>query len=164
MAGVALAVYAAPHFAVAAGPPALPLTVDATLVRSGEVGPVDGGLLLTGAEVDPGPGGSTQGRLALASETSVPVDVTLQDVGLPSGLEDQIWLRVTLSGVEVFQGTQAQLRDTPSRPFRLAPGDVAPIEITVSLPTGGSGEAHGRHIELRLRILSPAAADPAGAP
>jgi hypothetical protein len=159
VAGAILAGHAVPYFAVAAGPQPLPMVVDASLVRSGEVGMVDSGLLLVGAEVDPGPAGSAEGRLGLASETPVPVAVTLQDVGLPSGLEEQIWLRITLGDVVVFQGTQAQLRHTPSQPFLLAPGAVVPIGITVSLPADGSAAAHGRHIELRLQVLSPVAAD-----
>lgn len=156
VAGIALAVHAVPSFAIAVGPPPLPLTVDASLVRSGEVGVAAGGLLMTGAHVRPGPEGSAVGRLGLISETSKPVNVTLQDIGLPSGLEDQIWLRVTLSDVLVFAGTQAQLRTAPSRPIRLAPGAEVPIEITVSLPTGTTRSA-GRHIELRLRVASPVA-------
>jgi hypothetical protein len=111
---------------------------------------------MTGAQIRPGSEGSAHGRLGLISETSKPVNVTLQDIGLPSGLEDQIWLRVTLSDVLVFSGTQAQLKKAPSRPIRLAPGAEVPIEITVSLPSGAT-ESAGRHTELRLRVVSPVA-------
>jgi hypothetical protein len=156
LAGLALALYAVPQFAIAAGPPPLPLTVDASIVRSGEVGVPDGGLLLTGSQIRPSRGESATGRLELISETSKPVDVTVQDIGLPSGLEDQIWLRVTLNGVVVFQGPQTRLRQTPSRSFRLLPGAEVPIEITVALP-GHSTESAGRHTELRVRVVSPVA-------
>ena len=155
-AGVGIACAAAPSFEVAAGPPALPLVVNASVVRSGEVGTVAGGQLLTGAEVRPGPDGSVQGRLGLASETSVPVDLTVQDVGLPTGLEEQLWLRVTLGDVVVFDGTQAQLRRSPSLPARVLPGTEVPIGITASLPTGGPDGHQGRRTELKLRISSPA--------
>jgi len=156
LAGFALAVHAVPSFAIAVGPPPLPLTVDVSVVRSGEVRAATGGLLMTGAEIRPGKQGGALGRLSLISETSRPVDVTLQDIGSPSGLEDQIWLRVTLGDALVFTGTQAQLRMRTSRPIRLAAGAEVPIEIAVELP-GRTTESAGRHAEIRIRVVSPVA-------
>ena len=37
------------------------------------------------------------------------MDVTVQDIGLPIGLEDELWVRVTLGDTVVFDGSQEQL-------------------------------------------------------
>jgi hypothetical protein len=164
LAGAGLAVHALPTFSIPAGPPPLPLVVDAVVVRSGEVGTVDGSVLLSDADVRPGPRGAATGGLELASETSRPVDVTVQDVGLPIGLENELWVRVTLGGTVVFDGSQEHLRKAPSTPVRVAPGAEVPIGITVSLPQGVSDGHQGRHTELKLRVASPAAAGSVVAP
>lgn len=164
LAGAGLAVHALPTFQIPAGPPPLPLVVDAVVVRSGEVGTVDGSVLLNEVDVRPGPHGTATGRLDLASETSSPVDVTVQDVGLPIGLENELWVRVTLGGTVVFDGSQEHLRKAPSTAVRVAPGAEVPIGITVSLPPGVPDGHQGRHTELKLRVASPAAAGSVAAP
>jgi hypothetical protein len=164
LAGAGIAVHLLPSFQIPDGPPPLPLVVDATVVRSGEVGTVDGSLLLSQADVRPGSDGTASGWLELASETSSPVDVTVQDVGLPIGLENELWVRVTLGDTVVFNGSQAQLRSTPSTAVRVPPGAEVPIGITVSLPQGVSDGHQGRHTELKLRVASPAAAGSVVAP
>ena len=93
--------------------------------------------------------------MELVSETASPVDVRVQDVGVPVGIEEQVWVRVTLGGVVVFEGSQAQLRSAPSRATLLRPGAHAELAVTVSLPATGADMVHGRHSELRLRIASP---------
>ena len=155
LAGVGIGVGAGPALLVSAGPPPLPLVVDASVVRSGEVGVMAGAHLLAEAEVRPGPQGAAQGWLELTSETSVPVLVTVQDVGLPTGLEEELWLRVTLGDVVVFDGPQTELRSGTSRPTALDPGAVVPIGITASLPATAPDEHQGRRAELRLQLASP---------
>jgi hypothetical protein len=164
LAGAGIAVHALPSFQIPDGPPPLPLVVDATVVRSGEVGTVDGSVLLSEADVRPGPHGTASGWLELASETSKPVDVTVQDVGLPIGLENELWVRVTLGDAVVFDGSEAHLRSTPSTAVRVPPGAEVPIGITVSLPPGVPDGHQGRHTELKLRVASPAAAGSVVAP
>lgn len=155
LAGVGIGVQLGPTMELSAGPPPLPLIVDASIVRSGEVGVRAGAHLLAGAEVRPGPDGTAQGWLELTSETSVPVLVTVQDVGLPTGLEEELWLRVTLGDVVVFEGPQTELRSRTSRPAALDPGVVVPIGITASLPPTAPDEHQGRRAELRLQLASP---------
>ncbi len=156
--GAALAAYTLPGLQVAAGPAPLPLDVSVTLVRSGEVGLVSGGQLLVDAEVTPGDSGAAQGRLQIASQTSVPVNVSVQDVGSPIGLEDELWLRITLGGSLVFDGPQALLRQSSSRSLTIAPGASVPIDVAVSLPPEAGGRAAGRRTEIKLQMVSPAAA------
>jgi len=164
LAGAALAVHALPTFQIPDGPPPLPLVVDATVVRSGEVGTVGGSVLLSEADVRPGPQGRATGGLELASETSSPVDVTVQDIGLPIGLENELWVRVTLGDAVVFDGSQEHLRSAPSTAVRVAPGAEVPIGITVSLPPGAPDGHQGRHTELKLRVASPPVAGSVIAP
>lgn len=161
--GVMLAGYSLAGLEVPDGPRSLPLAVSVSLVRSGEVGLVQGGQLLVDAEVRPGDDGTAQGRLPLASETSVPIDLSVHDVGSPIGLEDQLWLRVTLGGALVFEGTQAQLRRSSSRSLRITPGETVPIDVTVGLLPGADAQAAGRRTELKLQLVSPAAVAPAAA-
>jgi hypothetical protein len=158
-----LAGYSLAGLEVPDGPPSLPLTVSVSLVRSGEVGLVDGGQLLADAEVRPGDGGAASGRLPLTSETAVPVDLSVHDVGSPIGLEDQLWLRVTLDGVLVFEGTQAQLRRSSSRSLQISRGATVPIDVTVGLLPGADAQAAGRRTEIKLQLVSPAAGAPADA-
>ena len=161
--GVALACYSLAGLEVPDGPRSLPLAVSVSLVRSGEVGLVSGGQLLADAEVRAGDDGTAHGRLALASETAVPIDLSVADVGLPIGLEDQLWLRVTLRGALVFEGTQAQLRRSSSRSLRVSPGASVPIDVTVGLLPGADAQAAGRRTEIKLQLVSPVAGAPAGA-
>jgi hypothetical protein len=155
--GGVLAVHVLPGLRVDSGPPSLPLAVSVSVVRSGEVGLVEGGLLLVEADVRSGEAGTARGRLDLASETSVPIELSVHDVGLPIGLEDQLWLRVTLSDELVFEGTQARLRQSSSRSLTISPGATVPIDVTVGLLPGADARAAGRRTELRLQIVSPSA-------
>jgi hypothetical protein len=152
-AGVGLVLLGTPALTPAAGPTALPLTVDASLVRSGEVG-VEGAGLLVGAEVRPEPGGTASGRQGLVSQTSIPVDVTLQDVGPPTVWEEHLWLRIALDDVVIFHGPRSSLRQTTSSPVRVAPGMRADVDVEVSLPAGVPDVHQGRRTELRLQIAS----------
>ncbi len=155
--GLVLAAHALPHVQVPVGPASLPLSVSASLIRSGEVGLVDGGQLLADAAVTPGNTGAAHGRATVASEAAVPVYLSLQEVGSPNGLEDQLWLRVTLAGARVFGGTLAQLRRSSSPSLRISPGVTAPIDVTVGLRPGADATAAGRKTEIKLQIVSPAA-------
>lgn len=155
--GGVLAVHVLPGLRIPDGPPSLPLAVSVSVVRSGEVGLVDGGQLLAEAEVRSGEAGTARGRLPLASETSVPIALSVQDIGSPIGLEDQLWLRVTLGGALVFEGTQASLRRSSSRSLTISPGATVPIDVTVGLLPGADARAAGRRTELRLQLVSPAA-------
>jgi hypothetical protein len=139
------------------GPPSLPLAVSVSVVRSGEVGLTDGGQLLVDAQVRAGDAGTAQGRLPLVSETAVPVDVSVHDVGSPIGLEEQLWLRVTFGDALVFEGTQAQLRRSSSQSLRVSPGATVPIDVTVGLLPGADARAAGRRTEIKLQLVSPAA-------
>lgn len=159
--GVSLVLLGTPVLTPAAGPAALPLTVDASLVRSGEVG-VEGAGLLVGVAVRPGPDGAAHGRQDLVSQTSTPVDVTLQDVGPPTGWEEHLWLRIALDDVVIFHGPQSSLRQTTSSPVRMAPGTRAAVDVEVSLPPGAPDVHQGRRIELRLLIASTPAAPTGG--
>jgi hypothetical protein len=152
-----LAVHVLPGLQVDTGPPPLPLAVSVSVVRSGEVGLVDGGQLLAEADVRSGDDGTARGRLDLASETSVPIELSVHDIGSPIGLEDQLWLRVTLGDALVFEGTQARLRQSSSRSLTISPGATVPIDVTVGLLPGADARAAGRRTELRLQIVSPAA-------
>jgi hypothetical protein len=160
--GLALAGYALPGLEIPDGPRALPLTVSVTVVRSGEVGLVHGSQLLVDAEVRSGDDGTARDRLALASQTAVPVDLSIRDVGSPIGLEDQLWLRVTLGHALVFEGTQARLRRSSSRSLRISPGATVPIDVTVALLPGADAQAAGRRTEIKLQLVSPAAGARAG--
>jgi hypothetical protein len=155
--GGVLAVHVFPGLQVDSGPPSLPLAVSVSVVRSGEVGLVDGGQLLAEADVRSGDDGTARGRLDLASETSVPIELSVHDIGSPIGLEDQLWLRVTLGDALVFEGTQARLRQSSSRSLTISPGATVPIDVTVGLLPGADARAAGRRTELRLQIVSPAA-------
>lgn len=155
--GGVLAVHVLPGLQVDDGPPSLPLTVSVSVVRSGEVGLVNGGQLLAEADVRSGRDGTARGRLDLASETSVPIELSVHDIGSPIGLEDQLWLRVTLGDALVFEGTQARLRQSSSRSLTISPGATVPIDVTVGLQPGADARAAGRRTELRLQIVSPAA-------
>lgn len=157
-AGVGAVLLGTPVLTPAAGPAPLPLTVDASLVRSGEVG-VEGAGLLVGAVVRPGADGAAHGRQSLVSQTSVPVDVTLQDVGPPTGWEEHLWLRIALDDVVIFHGPLSSLRLTTSSPVRMAPGTRADVDLEVSVPPGAPDVHQGRRTELRLQIAST----PAGA-
>jgi hypothetical protein len=161
--GVVLAGYSLAGLEVPDGPRALPLAVSVSLVRSGEVGLHHGGQLLVDAEVRPGDDGTARGRLVLASETSVPIDLSVHDVGSPVGLEDQLWLRVTLRGALVFEGTQAQLRRSSSRSLTVSPGASVPIDVTVGLLPGADAQAAGRRTEIKLQVVSPVVDAPVGA-
>jgi hypothetical protein len=152
-----LAGYSLAGLEVPDGPPSLPLAVSVTLIRSGEVGLVHGGQLLADADVRPGDDGAASSSLVLASETSVPIALSVHDVGSPIGLEDQLWLRVTLRGALVFEGTQEQLRRSSSRSLTVSPGASVPIDVTVSLLPGAGAQAAGRRTEIKLQLVSPAA-------
>ena len=156
--GIVLAGHALAGLQVPAGPRSLPLAASVSVVRSGEVGLVDGGQLLVDADARPGDTDRAHGRLLLASETAVPVDVSVKDVGSPLGLEDQLWLRIRLGDELVFEGTQARLRQSSSRSLRVSPGERAPIDVTVGLLPGADAQAAGRRTEIRLQVVSPAAA------
>jgi hypothetical protein len=160
--GGALAAHTLPGLQIPDGPPSLPLAVSVSVVRSGEVGLRQGGQLLADAEVRSGADGTAHGRLPVASETAVPIDLSVHDVGSPIGLEDQLWLRVMFGGALVFEGTQAQLRRSSSRSLRISPGATVPIDVTVGLLPGADARAAGRRTEIRLQLVSPAAGDPAG--
>lgn len=161
-AGVGLVLLGTPVLTPAAGPAPLPLTVDASIVRSGEVGVEGAGAgLLVGAAVRPGPDGAARARQILGSQTSIPVDVTLQDVGPPTGWEEYLWLRIALDDVVIFHGPQSSLRQTTSSPVRVAPGTRVDVDVEVSLPTGTPDVYQGRRTELRLLIASTPAR-PAG--
>ncbi|TKJ20120.1 hypothetical protein [Blastococcus sp. CCUG 61487] len=153
VAGVGLVLLGGPALTPAAGPAPLPLTVDASLVRSGEIG-VEGAGLLVGAEVRPEPGGAARGRQGLVSQTSVPVDVTLQDVGPPTGWEEHLWLRIALGDAVIFHGPRSSLRQTTSSPVRMAPGTRADVDVEVSLPPGAPDVHQGRRTDVRLLIAS----------
>ena len=133
-----------------------------SVVRSGEVGLPEGGQLLVDAAVRSGLNGTARGRLPLASETAVPIDLFVHDVGSPMGLEEQLWLRVMLGDALVFEGTQAQLRRSSSRSLRISPGAAAPIEVTVGLLPGGDSQGAGRRTEIKLQLVSPAPGGPDG--
>ncbi len=152
--GAGLVLAASPALTPASGPPAMPLVVDATLVRSGEIG-VDGTeQLIAGADVRPGPGGAAHGSAELVSQAAVPVEVTLQDVGPPTGWEDQLWLRIALDNAVIFHGPQSSLRQRTSSPVTVAPGMHAHLDVTVTLPPDAADVHQGRRTELRLRIAS----------
>jgi hypothetical protein len=152
-----LAVAAAPALAVPPGPAPLPLVVDASVVRSGEVGFEGSGQLLSGTEVRAGPAGGATGSLALVSQTSVPVQLTVQDVGPPIGEEEHLWVRIALDGTAVFDGPRSALRSTTSSPLTVAPGGRAQLHVWVGLRPGAPAVFQGRRVELRLQIASPAA-------
>lgn len=153
--GAGLALLALPALTPAAGPPALPLTVDASLVRSGEVGVDGAGHLLTGAEVRPtAQGGGAQAGIDLISQTRLPVDVTVQEIGPPTGWEEQLWLRIVLGDVVVFDGPRSSLRLSPSAPVRLAPGTLLPLDLSVTLAPGAPDVHQGRRTELRFLVIS----------
>jgi hypothetical protein len=154
---VLLAGHALAGLQVPGGPRPLPLAVSVSVVRSGEVGLVEGGQLLVDADVRAGDSGRASGELLLASETAVPIDVSVDDVGSPIGLEDQLWLRITLGDELVFEGTEEQLRRSSSRSLRISPGERAPIDVTVGLLPGADARAAGRHTEVKLQLVSPAA-------
>jgi hypothetical protein len=158
---VVLAGHALAGLQIPGGPRPLPLAVSVSVIRSGEAGLVEGGQLLVDAGVRPGDTGRARGRLPLASETAVPIDLSVNDVGSPLGLEDQLWLRITLGNELVFEGTQAQLRRSSSRSLRISPGESVPIDVTVGLLPGAGAQAAGRRTEIKLQLVSPAAA-PAG--
>lgn len=149
--------------AVPAGPPALPLGVSVTLARSGEVGVVGRSDLLLDTTLRPGDGGAAHGRGLLASEASVPLDLSVQDVGPPTGLEDHLWLRVTVGRTLVFEGAQARLRRSSSPSLTISPGATAPIDVEVGLLPGAEAHVAGRRTDIRLQVLSPAAGGRAGA-
>jgi hypothetical protein len=160
--GLALAAYALPGLEIADGPPALPLLVSVTVVRSGEVGLPEGGQILVDAAVRSGQDGTASGRLPLSSETAVPIDMSVHDVGSPIGLEEHLWLRVMLGDALVFEGTQAQLRRSSSRSLRISPGAAALIEVTVGLLPGADAQGAGRRTEIKLQVVSPAPGGPDG--
>ena len=152
--GATLVVTVSPALTPAAGPPAMPLVVDATLVRSGEIGVVGTEQLLAGAEVRPAPDGAAHGSAELVSQTAVPVEVTLHDVGPPTGWEDQLWLRIALGNAVIFHGPQSSLRQRTSSPVRVDPGTHARLDVSVTLPPDAADVHQGRRTELRLRIAS----------
>lgn len=152
--GAGLVLLALPALAPAAGPPALPLTVDASLVRSGEVGVDGAGLLLTGAQVRPTTHGGAHARSDLVSQTRLPVDVTVQEIGPPTGWEEQLWLHIALGDVVVFDGPRSSLRRTASAPVRLDPGTRLPLDVSVTLAPGAPDVHQGRRTELRFLVAS----------
>ena len=160
--GGALAAHALPGLQVAQGPPSLPLEVSVSVVRSGEAG-VDGGGRLLDGRLGPGDGDAAHGRLFVASETAVPIDLSVRDVGSPTGLEDSVWLRVTVGEALVFEGAQARLRRSSSRSLRISPGASVPIDVRVELTPGADARTAGRRTEIRLQLVTPAAGVPAGA-
>lgn len=153
-AGAGLALLALPALTPAAGPPALPLVVDASLVRSGEVGVDGAGQLLTGAEVRPTAQGAALARTDLVSQTALPVDVSIQEVGPPTGWEEHLWFRIALGDVVVFDGLRTELRLAPSAPARLAPGTQLPLAVSVAVAPDAPDVHQGRRTELRFQIIS----------
>lgn len=152
--GAGLVLLALPSLTPAAGPPELPLTVDASVLRSGEVG-VDGAeQLLSSAEVRPTAQGAALARTDLVSQTALPVDVSVQEVGPPTGWEEHLWLRIALGDVVVFDGPRTGLRPAPSVPVRLAPGMHLPLAVSVSLAPGAPDVHQGRRMELRFQLTS----------
>ena len=72
----------------------MPLTVDVSVTRSGEVALVGTGQAVTGGEIVHGTG--TEGVLDVVSQTAVPVTLTVQDVGKPAGFEERLWVHITV--------------------------------------------------------------------
>lgn len=157
-----LAAHSVAGLEIPQGPPSLPLTISVSVIRSGEVGLVGDGQLLTEAAVGSADDRTARGRLLLASETAAPIQLSVHDVGPPIGLEDHLWLRVTVGGALVFEGAQARLRRSSSRSLRISPGATVPIDVTVGLLPGAGTRAAGRRTEIRLQLLSPPAGGPAG--
>ena len=151
--GAALVWAAAPGFAPAAGPASLPLTVDASLVRSGEVGVVGDGLLLTGARVRLGER-AAEGRREVVSQTAVPVTLTLSDVGPPTGWEEETWLHIAVGDRVIFHGSRSALRQKTSSPVTVAPGTRVPVSLEVSVPEDAPDVYQGRSSDIRLQIVT----------
>ena len=116
-AGLGIAVAMTPGLRPDPGPPEMPLTVDVSVTRSGEVALVGTGQAVTGGEIVHGTG--TEGVLDVVSQTAVPVTLTVQDVGKPAGFEERLWVHITVDDTVVFHGTRAALRRAPSSAVRL---------------------------------------------
>lgn len=134
----------------------MPLIVDASVTRSGEIGLERGGQLLDGRVLHGGESGGVRGEVQLVSEASVPLDVTVWDVGPPSGLEELLWVRITLDDVVLYDGSLATLRQTPSSAARIDSGRRALLAAAVSLRPGAPDTFQGRRTELLLRLESKA--------
>lgn len=154
-AGMGIAVAVIPGLRPDPGPPAMPLTVDVSVTRSGEVALVGTGQAVSGGEIVHGTG--TGGELDVVSQTAVPVNFTVQDVGKPAGYEERLWVHITVDDTVVFHGTRGALRHGPTSAVRLNSGQQARLRVTVSLPPTGPDEFQGRRLELELRLASAAA-------
>ncbi len=152
-AGLGAVVALGPVLRPADGPPSLPLTVHAHVDRSGEVGLVSGGQMLSSAHVRPGPDGAARGAVEVVSQTWAPLAVRIRDTGPAIGLEDQVVVRVMLDDAVLFDGPRSQLRAADSDPGRLEPGQRGLLDITVSL-TDGADAHQGRITDMTLTISS----------
>ena len=151
VAGAGAIVLMAPVLRPALGPSALPLSVNAAVTRTGEVGVTDGTQLLMAAPVRTGAGGTADGEVEIVSQTWAPVAVSVKDNGPGIGVEDQIHLEVAIDGTVVFDGPRSELRAADSESVVLEPGQRAKVSLKVST-TGTDTDYQGRTADIRLDL------------
>lgn len=101
------------------------------------------------------PGQRASGRFRLVNQTGRRLEVGLRARPSSSGLEELVRVRLAVRKRRLADTTVNGLRQAPSEPVTLRPGQTARLRITASIERGADIGYAGRRLSLVLATVTP---------